>query len=427
MPDDHRAARDRPAQSSDAPADAATRAGILRHFEVTRTPDGAWGLHPESPGYVFVTTLVYVALRLLGVPADDRLTRRRARWLQPSPGGVLAIPTWGKFWLAFLGLYDSAASTPCPPELSCCPRWLPLHPRRYYCHTRYIYLAMATSTAVASRADLGPIAGRALRTSSTALPRARIDFGAQRHAWRRPTCTSGRGGRRAGSRASWRSTSGSHPRRCGARALARVPRPHPLRAAAEPLPGALAGERAAELPGDLGRTTRRTPTSRRAWPVSRPGAGTTRRASATPARARTRGTRRSRRRPFSRRPGQPERHGSAAPGVRVPGVGPAHRGAARSPSPPSRDPIEGGWCFSDGAHRWPVSDCTAEAVSAVLHMHDAPGLIAPAERIPDERLQPPCSSSSPARTPTAASAPTSAGGDRRCSRASTRPRCSGTA
>src|SRR2546426_317197 len=35
-----------------------------------------------------------------------------------------------------------------------------------------------------------------------------------------------------------------------------------------------------------------------------------------------------------------------------------------------RDPVLGGWCFSDGAHRWPVSDCTAEAVSALLAAHD---------------------------------------------------------
>src|SRR5204863_252778 len=29
-----------------------------------------------------------------------------------------------------------------------------------------------------------------------------------------------------------------------------------------------------------------------------------------------------------------------------------------------REPIRGGWCFSDGAHRWAVSDCTAEAMTA---------------------------------------------------------------
>jgi lanosterol synthase len=52
-----------------------------------------------------------------------------------------------------------------------------------------------------------------------------------------------------------------------------------------------------------------------------------------------------------------------------------------------RDAIRGGWCFSDGQHRWPVSDCTAEALSAILLAHQVPGLIAPAERIPEARLE----------------------------------------
>jgi len=49
-----------------------------------------------------------------------------------------------------------------------------------------------------------------------------------------------------------------------------------------------------------------------------------------------------------------------------------------------RDPAIGGWCFSDGEHRWPVSDCTAEALCAVLKMHQFP--VAPADRISDERI-----------------------------------------
>jgi lanosterol synthase len=51
-----------------------------------------------------------------------------------------------------------------------------------------------------------------------------------------------------------------------------------------------------------------------------------------------------------------------------------------------RDPSLGGWCFSDGRHRWPVSDCTAEALSAVLAIHEAPGVLAPTERMEEERL-----------------------------------------
>src|SRR5437763_16097018 len=43
--------------------DEVVRQGVIRQYQVTRTADGAWGLHPESGGYVFTTTLAYVALR----------------------------------------------------------------------------------------------------------------------------------------------------------------------------------------------------------------------------------------------------------------------------------------------------------------------------------------------------------------------------
>ena len=51
-----------------------------------------------------------------------------------------------------------------------------------------------------------------------------------------------------------------------------------------------------------------------------------------------------------------------------------------------RDHALGGWCFSNGAHRWPVSDCTAEALTAVLKMHRL-GDVAHPERISDERIR----------------------------------------
>ena len=56
--------------------DARTRARILHQYDVTQTPEGGWAMHGEGAPYVFMTTLAYVALRLLGVPADEaaRLT-----------------------------------------------------------------------------------------------------------------------------------------------------------------------------------------------------------------------------------------------------------------------------------------------------------------------------------------------------------------
>src|SRR5262249_10523412 len=52
----------------------------------------------------------------------------------------------------------------------------------------------------------------------------------------------------------------------------------------------------------------------------------------------------------------------------------------------ARDPALGGWCFSDGAHRWPVSDCTAEALSAVLKMDESQLAPAVSARISDDRI-----------------------------------------
>jgi lanosterol synthase len=51
-----------------------------------------------------------------------------------------------------------------------------------------------------------------------------------------------------------------------------------------------------------------------------------------------------------------------------------------------REPIRGGWCFSDGCHRWPVSDCTAEALTAILEMERVPDLIPTTQRLDIHRV-----------------------------------------
>ncbi len=117
------------------------REKCLTYFWKQQTGEGGWGLHPESGAYLFVTTLVYVAMRFLDVPAgDERLAAARA--LIRKLGTPLCIPTWGKLWLAFCNLYEYAGIHPLSPELWLLPPWLPFHPSRWYCHTRLIYLGM---------------------------------------------------------------------------------------------------------------------------------------------------------------------------------------------------------------------------------------------------------------------------------------------
>ena len=125
------------------PIDPERRRRILLHFERTRLADGAWGLHEFlSEPYLFVTSLVYVAARLLGVAPDDPLIARGLAFVR-AQGGVVAVPSWGKFWLAMVGLYAWEGVSPVLPEAWSLPRWLLLHPSRLYCHTRLIYLGMA--------------------------------------------------------------------------------------------------------------------------------------------------------------------------------------------------------------------------------------------------------------------------------------------
>ena len=125
------------------PISAERRANLLKQFEVTRREDGTWGLHEVSGPYLFVTSLVYVAARLLGVSHDDPLIAPAREFIREC-GGATHVPSWGKIWLTLAGVYEWEGVHAVIPEAWLLPKSLPIHPARWYCHTRMIYMAMAT-------------------------------------------------------------------------------------------------------------------------------------------------------------------------------------------------------------------------------------------------------------------------------------------
>ncbi|XP_003383177.1 PREDICTED: lanosterol synthase [Amphimedon queenslandica] len=117
------------------------RLEMIRYLRNVQNPDGGWGLHIAGKSTVFGTALNYVSLRLLGVGPDDN-ELIKARELLHQMGGAVCIPSWGKFWLSVLNVYDWSGVHTLLPELWILPQCVPVHPSKMWCHCRQVYLPM---------------------------------------------------------------------------------------------------------------------------------------------------------------------------------------------------------------------------------------------------------------------------------------------
>jgi lanosterol synthase len=364
------------------PFNSQEAARILLHCERTQNADGSFGLHAEHPGSVFVTSLVYVAARLLGMRAEHAVAAKARQWLHARPGRVLSAPTWGKFWLSLLGLYGRDGLRPLLPELVLLPKAVPVHPIRFYCHTRYIYLAMSLLQGGRVQFDLGPL-GQELRRElygPSGMPARfrphRYDL-APEDAFEPPNLLL----RAAECVLGWcdslvpRGLRDRALRRCAdliARDLEATeyltlsPVNGALNAMALHARGADPAEVARCVAGfeffrwdDDERGLRYAGGRTRIWDTG----------FAVEA--------------LLANPSTASEHREAL--LRAYEFLAAHQMtrsvAGRDPMLP--DTAEGGWCLGDAKHAWPVSDCTAEALAGVLGIH---ALLDPPQRIPDARL-----------------------------------------
>ena len=58
-------------------------------------------------------------------------------------GSCLAIPSWGKFWLAVLNVYSWQGVNSLFPEMVLLPSWFPLHTSRLWSYCRTVYMPMS--------------------------------------------------------------------------------------------------------------------------------------------------------------------------------------------------------------------------------------------------------------------------------------------
>ncbi|XP_052199211.1 cycloartenol synthase-like isoform X2 [Diospyros lotus] len=154
---------------------------IRRYIYNHQNLDGGWGLHIEGGSTMFGTALNYVTLRLLGerMGGGDGAMEQARLWILDH-GGATHIPSWGKFWLSVLGVYEWSGNNPLSPEIWLLPYFLPIHPGRMWCHCRMIYLPMSY---IYGKRFIGPINSTilSLKRELYTLPYHHIDWNQTRN------------------------------------------------------------------------------------------------------------------------------------------------------------------------------------------------------------------------------------------------------
>ncbi|OBA26575.1 terpene synthase [Hanseniaspora valbyensis NRRL Y-1626] len=157
-----------------------TKQELIRYIVNTAHPvDGGWGLHSVDKSTCLGTSINYVCLRLLGMDKNHEVCVRSRKKLHQL-GGAIGAPHWGKIYLALLNLYSWDGVNPAPPELWLLPSWVPVHPGNWWVHTRAIYLAVGHLSALEYQCDLDPLLEQ-IRDEIYVKPFDKINFSQNRN------------------------------------------------------------------------------------------------------------------------------------------------------------------------------------------------------------------------------------------------------
>lgn len=157
---------------------------MIRYMYNHQNEDGGWGFYISGKSTMMGSALNYIALRILGEgpPADDddySAIARGRKWVLDH-GGATSIPSWGKVFIAALGVYEWEGCNPLPPEFWLFPNFLPYHPAKMWCYCRETYMPMSH---LYGKAFHGPITDLVLsiRQEIYPIPYHQINWNKQRH------------------------------------------------------------------------------------------------------------------------------------------------------------------------------------------------------------------------------------------------------
>lgn len=164
------------------PIPEAYRLELIRYLVNTAHPvDGGWGLHEYDKSTCFGTSINYVMLRLLGVSKDHPTCAKARTTLLTGLSSALGTPHWGKTWLSILNLYKWEGVNPAPPELWMLPyKYNPIHPGKWWVHTRAVYQPVGYLSSIKYQCELDDLL-KDIRNEIYSVPYDLIDFSKNRN------------------------------------------------------------------------------------------------------------------------------------------------------------------------------------------------------------------------------------------------------
>ena len=102
--------------------DETLQAKCAAHIRSRQLPDGGWNIYVDGPSEVNATVKGYFALKLAGDSPNAR-PMREARANALRLGGIPAMNTYGKLYLALLGQFPWKYLPTIPPEIFLLPNW----------------------------------------------------------------------------------------------------------------------------------------------------------------------------------------------------------------------------------------------------------------------------------------------------------------
>lgn len=115
---------------------------IVKHCLDRRQADGGWNIYPGAPSEINASVKCYMVLKFAGFPEDDPVMKK-ARSVILRLGGIPAMNTYGKLYMALLGLFPWKYLPVIPVEAILLPNWFFFNIYEMSSWTRAMYVPLS--------------------------------------------------------------------------------------------------------------------------------------------------------------------------------------------------------------------------------------------------------------------------------------------